>query len=510
MGAGRSTGAGRRSAPGHRRASAQPAPSAAAAPTRAGVGALQRAIGNSAVAALLTPRARRAPPAPGRAAAGRAAARPAAATASATKAAGAAVPVQRMALTAEILREVAGRPTLKPKKSLYKQVVATLAEYDEAGGSQKLKRGKLLETLAKLVGSWLAKHAGRTHKKDANKRLYLPILLQQVYAELAAETLRDPRLASLYQEPRLEDAKVAALKQSQNKLVVDAIGFYLSRAPELRDLILGDDFLRVLNKSAADLPRLTWNDMILAITTTLAEHGVKQALANPQLGSRPVAAKIADLASQKLSPAELVTRVALLMRGALSWVKSGPDPSFNVKHKRDLRDEGEVAQGKPERWEYNSFGAWIRLLEGKPEAAAKYEPTISAASTMNCWEVVLFAAYHAGQFSAERLVGIHQEARKRGQATGQAGYFAALADALGYPRAAVLKRPGKQLGDWLPARGDVVFFEEKPYALDHVALAVGGVEVMSLWSKGTGSFDLVTLGSLDSPELTISVTSPFR
>lgn len=113
-----------------------------------------------------------------------------------------------------------------------------------------------------------------------------------------------------------------------------------------------------------------------------------------------------------------------------------------------------------------------------------------ATGRLNCWEMVLFSAYRAGELSEARMRGIYT--RSRAAMTGAGG----ASDPMAFPR--TLERLLRSSNEYIydpadassprPLRGDMVIFKE---AANHVALATGNrpggrVEIVSHWPPPDG------------------------
>lgn len=147
---------------------------------------------------------------------------------------------------------------------------------------------------------------------------------------------------------------------------------------------------------------------------------------------------------------------AMNLEGKLSWSgPSGPDSKGRI----------DTHGGE------NQFAIWMR---GGPR------PTDT--SGMNCWEMVLYAAYSANAITEEWLRTIHRLATGAYRSESspdekQDAYYRVLSEALGYSRAFPVKN-----GVPIPA-GHIVFFN----GIEHVALSKGTLndhgqhEIVSLW-----------------------------
>jgi hypothetical protein len=177
--------------------------------------------------------------------------------------------------------------------------------------------------------------------------------------------------------------------------------------------------------------------------------------------------------------------------GNYDWVRSGPtrptrDQAGNVTRHTDYQiaeqpsRPADVSGEAPDDEVQNDFARWVRGQGPEP----------GAHSTMNCWEAVFFSAYKAGVVPRSFLRSLHERAagaggaggQRRGEETentdpnassaaGRAEYDAVLSGALGLGNAQVVT------SSQALTRGDIVFFSD----LAHVAVAVGGNRIMSLW-----------------------------
>jgi hypothetical protein len=170
---------------------------------------------------------------------------------------------------------------------------------------------------------------------------------------------------------------------------------------------------------------------------------------------------LASVAKSKLSDAEKVVQAALLMRGCFYWkAKSINESGISVKIGRD-----------------NGFRRWLNLAAKEPD---EY-------SSMNCWEAIYFAAYKAGVMEKGALEQLYKKESS-----------AAL---LGYDKAKEF-----DLGKDRPQRGQVLFSDTDVDPCKHVVLclgpnSLGNIEVMSLWSGGTGfTFDIAPITILEGGE----------
>lgn len=152
---------------------------------------------------------------------------------------------------------------------------------------------------------------------------------------------------------------------------------------------------------------------------------------------------------QELRKRRVVWEMQSMVGQGATWVPSGGAAT---------RGSGDVA---------NTFAAWA---EAASEGAA---PPLTAATTINCWEMVLLAAYRTGLLTWQWIHDTYVEA-------GQADWFDYLVHRLtpgsrtAYDRAAHSPNPG---------RGDIVFWN----GADHVGLALGTrdglgrAQVLSFW-----------------------------
>ncbi|WP_299315831.1 DUF4157 domain-containing protein [uncultured Aquimarina sp.] len=188
--------------------------------------------------------------------------------------------------------------------------------------------------------------------------------------------------------------------------------------------------------------------------------------------------------------AEATAIVAALMEGSLYWPSaSGPNPAEG--NRIGLR---------------STFASWIR---GGNENQNK--PAASEASTMNCWEGVMFSAYLAGKCTYNDLTQIHTNATNAANIGNN--YFDVIANSLNVNNSVPYVFPNTTI-----PTGSIVFLvypnpmvvggvppahptnEQK---LSHVAISLGrGVGmnnlVMSLWTQPNHikQFQRVTIDSL--------------
>lgn len=138
----------------------------------------------------------------------------------------------------------------------------------------------------------------------------------------------------------------------------------------------------------------------------------------------------------------------------------------------------------------NTFESWA---SAPTEGAA---PPVAPSTTINCWEMVLLAAYRAGTLSWR---WIHESYTASGAATGGSwsNYMARRLT----PTSRQSYNRGNPAGP-APARGDIVMWN----VIDHVALAVGSrdgagrVQVYSFWPPpGNASY---VYGTVDAVKVT--------
>jgi hypothetical protein len=124
----------------------------------------------------------------------------------------------------------------------------------------------------------------------------------------------------------------------------------------------------------------------------------------------------------------------------------------------------------------NDFVKWLR---GELAAPVK----------MNCFDSVFYAAFRAGAVTREAIVAAYADV------LGGAGYASvetALGLGQGISMEAALEQGGLKPGDVIIFNGD---------AAAHVALCLGGGDVMSLWSQNGGKFGRLKLTAImgDTP-----------
>ncbi len=138
----------------------------------------------------------------------------------------------------------------------------------------------------------------------------------------------------------------------------------------------------------------------------------------------------------------------------------------------------------------STFAAWA---EAESEAAA---PKVSPETTLNCWEMVLLAAYNSGSLGWTPIHDVYLT-RPPGEGSDEANWEAFLESKF-LPRKAIEFRR-EDPGGPQPAAGDIVLFD----GVEHVALATGehdetGTYVLSFWPpKDAGSVETAhgTIGS---------------
>jgi cell wall-associated NlpC family hydrolase len=160
------------------------------------------------------------------------------------------------------------------------------------------------------------------------------------------------------------------------------------------------------------------------------------------------------------------------MQGNFYWPgTSAPNPadSWQIEPNAPARPTDPKDLNNPTKSErnVNDFATWMR---GGPAPAG-------SSAKMNCWEVVMYAAFVAGLVTEARLRQIHADAATAasGSSSG-ADYYRVLYAALGGPGSPLAAAAS-------PERGDLIFFNFPA----HVALSLGSRsasgerEVMSLW-----------------------------
>ena len=132
------------------------------------------------------------------------------------------------------------------------------------------------------------------------------------------------------------------------------------------------------------------------------------------------------------------------------------------------------AAGPESEFPVTTFTDWARAPSEPPPLA------ISAETSLNCWEAILFAGHRSGVLSWERIHSVYSGS--------EAGWETRLRALLGgAARAYGINDPQTPR----PALGNVVLFD----GLEHVALATGLVdsrgrsEVISFWPPPTKAFD---------------------
>ena len=182
---------------------------------------------------------------------------------------------------------------------------------------------------------------------------------------------------------------------------------------------------------------------------------------------------------------ESLVEAAEALVGKLTWSMSGPDDGDGYKiTPRSMT----VSSLNPTHAHLmpvdNDFAKWIRGLSSAP----------SESSTMNCWEMVLYAGYKSGVISKSWLQSAHSDAAAAGAAgASKSKYFDALRGSLNWDA-----RTEFRGGDAVP-RGNLIFFD----GMSHVAISTGKLlpagepghydhEVISLWLyplTSEGKFD---------------------
>jgi hypothetical protein len=210
--------------------------------------------------------------------------------------------------------------------------------------------------------------------------------------------------------------------------------------------------------------------------------------ANATAAERRVVANHAALRAVirvRMAGGEATALIATLLEGSLTWPgPSGPDDT--QQYQIELTSD---------------FATWIR---GGVENANR--PAVAAASTMNCWEGVMFAGYLAGRVTYAALTTAHQNAAQDGQAANDPdAYYLSLSHFLNADNSA-LWDPTANPAPALPI-GNIVFFTDEANPtdddkLDHVAISIGGAgaaaRIMSLWDQpgNITSFQNITVGQL--------------
>lgn len=101
--------------------------------------------------------------------------------------------------------------------------------------------------------------------------------------------------------------------------------------------------------------------------------------------------------------------------------------------------------------------------------------TLPNTDTMNCWESIMYAAYLAGEVSAAWIRNFYQTAQGSGDPN--AAIWAQLNFSTALPTYSALAGQS-------PAVGDLVFYKASASAVPgHVAVSLGGDQVMSLWNQ---------------------------
>ncbi len=109
----------------------------------------------------------------------------------------------------------------------------------------------------------------------------------------------------------------------------------------------------------------------------------------------------------------------------------------------------------------NTFRQWVRS-----EAVQ-----LTDNSSMNCWEAIFYSAYHAGLMTRDQILELYAELDRVGD------YLVARIDeslAPKMPLFEVIESGGLQRGDIILTTG---------WVGDHVAMSLGGNDVLSLWSR---------------------------
>ena len=102
--------------------------------------------------------------------------------------------------------------------------------------------------------------------------------------------------------------------------------------------------------------------------------------------------------------------------------------------------------------------------------------TVPNTSTMNCWESILYAAYMAGEIGAPWIVKFYKDALSAADPN------VMIWSLLGWS-AALPKYPAKK-----PNAGQLIFYFGGGTFPGHVALSMGGDDVMSLWNQPNNEY----------------------
>lgn len=177
--------------------------------------------------------------------------------------------------------------------------------------------------------------------------------------------------------------------------------------------------------------------------------------------------------SKGLNNQEKTVILGLLLKGSLQWL--------NTNSFKDIQ---------------NHFAKFF--LHDKDEADP--EADLNKGS-MNCWETVMFLAYKAGAVSRKQIKELHMTIPHN---TTQAVW-----NFLGFHRSKG-EYTEKDIEGFAPDPGQIVFFKDEDGNVAHVALAVSGDQVLSLWNEPDGieTVQKVAVKSLLSSDLTVSVANP--
>ncbi len=156
------------------------------------------------------------------------------------------------------------------------------------------------------------------------------------------------------------------------------------------------------------------------------------------------------------------------LQNAMFLLRRGPSPGMEA-----VSAEAESMVGSEMKWTGSGPGSGNTFEKWASAASEATAPPVDATTTINCWEMILLAAYRAGQLSWK---WIHDQ------------YTAAVGDWAGH-MVRVMSRgaripytPGAPAGR-APVAGDLVFMD----GINHVALATGNVdgsgraEIISFW-----------------------------
>ncbi len=111
---------------------------------------------------------------------------------------------------------------------------------------------------------------------------------------------------------------------------------------------------------------------------------------------------------------------------------------------------------------------------------------------MNCWEMVLFAGYKAGEIDQDWIKGFYE-----------------TASAAQDPNQSIWEQLGafdaRSESDYTPESGDFIFFAEEGDSYPgHIALSLGQSGVISLWTgpDGTNSVQRTTINKIENMMVT--------